>query len=319
MARKAATAALPGAPQQKPFIQRLGRDLSVNRELYLLFIPVAAYYILFHYMPMYGAVIAFQNYKPALGISGSSWVGLKHFRNFFNGYYFGTLMRNTLVLSFTNLLAGFPVPILLALLINELRSRRYARVVQTITYMPHFISLVVVCSMVREFTKSDGLVTTLLSYFGFPRQTMLNNPNLFVPVYVISSIWQEAGWGSIIYLSALTGIDPTLYEAAEIDGAGRFKRVLHVTLPSILPTIVIMFIMRTGKIMSLGAEKVILLYNPAIYDTADVIASYVYRRGIAGTDWSYSTAVGLFNSVVNFLLVISVNKLSNKLTGSGLW
>ena len=319
MARKVGTAALPGAPQQKPFMHRLGRDLSVNRELYLLFIPVAVYYILFHYMPMYGAVIAFQNYKPALGISGSSWVGLKHFRNFFNGYYFGTLMRNTLVLSFTNLLAGFPVPILLALLINELRSRRYARVVQTITYMPHFISLVVVCSMVREFTKSDGLVTTLLSYFGFPRQTMLNNPNLFVPVYVISSIWQEAGWGSIIYLSALTGIDPTLYEAAEIDGAGRFKRVLHVTLPSILPTIVIMFIMRTGKIMSLGAEKVILLYNPAIYDTADIIASYVYRRGIAGTDWSYSTAVGLFNSVVNFLLVISVNKLSNKLTGSGLW
>ena len=185
--------------------------------------------------------------------------------------------------------------------------------------MPHFISLVVICGMVREFTKSDGIVTLIFSWFGFPKQTMLNNGNLYMPIYVISSIWQEAGWGSIIYLAALTGIDQNLYEAAEIDGAGRFKRTIYITIPSILPTIVIMFIMRTGKIMSIGAEKTILLYNPSIYDQSDIIASYVYRRGIAGTDWSYSSAVGIFNSVINFLLVIFVNRLSNKISGSGLW
>ena len=310
-----------GRNRKQSFSGRVHRDMRTNWELYVIFIPVFLYYVLFHYMPMYGAVIAFKDFRPALGIEGSPWANpfYKHFDQFINGYYFGTLMRNTLVLSICNLVFSFPVPILLALLINELRSRRYARVIQTVTYMPHFISLVVVCSMVREFTKSDGLVTLILSWFGVPKQTMLNDPNLFVPIYVISGIWQEAGWGSIIYLSALTGIDQNLYEAAEIDGAGRFKRVLHITLPCILPTIVIMFIMRTGKIMSLGAEKVILLYNPAIYDQADIIASYVYRRGIKGTDWSYSTAVGLFNSVINFLLVISVNKLSNKLSGSGLW
>ena len=173
--------------------------------------------------------------------------------------------------------------------------------------------------MVREFTASDGLVTILLTKVGFKQQTMLNNPSLFVPIYVISAIWQESGWGSIIYLAALMGVDRELYEAAEIDGAGRWKRTIFITIPSILPTIVIMFIMRVGKLMSIGAEKVILLYNPGIYDTADIISSYVYRRGIAGSDWSFSSAVGLFNSAINFILVISVNKLSNKLTGSGLW
>ena len=289
MARKVGTAALPGAPQQKPFMHRLGRDLSVNRELYLLFIPVAVYYILFHYMPMYGAVIAFQNYKPALGISGSSWVGLKHFRNFFNGYYFGTLMRNTLVLSFTNLLAGFPVPILLALLINELRSRRYARVVQTITYMPHFISLVVVCSMVREFTKSDGLVTTLLSYFGFPRQTMLNNPNLFVPVYVISSIWQEAGWGSIIYLSALTGIDPTLYEAAEIDGASSVKRFFSITLPCLSPIILFNLIMQLISGFMTFTQAQIITQGGPNYAT-NYIALNIFQEGFAYSHMGYACA-----------------------------
>ncbi|MDL2318985.1 ABC transporter permease subunit [Eubacteriales bacterium OttesenSCG-928-A19] len=299
--------------------KRLGRDLLFNRELYLLFIPVLAFYVMFHYAPMYGAVIAFKDFKPSLGIGGSPWVGLKHFQNFFGSYYFGTLMRNTLTLSLANLLFGFPIPIILALLINELRSRRFARTVQTITYMPHFVSLVVVCGMIREFTQSTGLITTLLSYFGFPKQTMLNNPALFKPIYVISGIWQESGWGSIIYLSALVSIDRELYEAAEIDGAGRWKRTLYITLPSLLPTIVIMFIMRTGRVMSLGAEKVILLYNAGIYDTADIIASYVYRRGIAGTDWSFSSAVGLFNSVINFILVISVNRLSRRVTGSGLW
>ena len=298
---------------------QLRRDLTVNCELYLLFIPVLLFYILFHYAPMYGAVIAFKNFKPAKGIWGSSWVGLKHFQAFFQSHYFWPLLRNTLVLSFSTLIFTFPIPVILALLINELRSPYYARCVQTITYMPHFVSLVVVCGMVREFTASDGLVTILLTKVGFKQQTMLNNPSLFVPIYVISAIWQESGWGSIIYLAALMGVDRELYEAAEIDGAGRWKRTIFITIPSILPTIVIMFIMRVGKLMSIGAEKVILLYNPGIYDTADIISSYVYRRGIAGSDWSFSSAVGLFNSAINFILVISVNKLSNKLTGGGLW
>ena len=298
---------------------RLKLDLRRNWELYLIFLPILAYYILFHYAPMYGALIAFKDYRPVAGILESDWVGLHQFKQFMSGHYFWTLLRNTLVLSFSNLIFGFPIPILLALLINELRSRGFARLVQTTTYMPHFISLVVICGMVREFTKSDGVVTLIFSWFGFPKQTMLNNGNLYMPIYVISSIWQEAGWGSIIYLAALTGIDQNLYEAAEIDGAGRFKRTIYITIPSILPTIIIMFIMRTGKIMSIGAEKTILLYNPSIYDQSDIVASYVYRRGIAGTDWSYSSAVGIFNSVINFLLVVFVNRLSNKISGSGLW
>lgn len=302
------------------FIQRLGRDFRVNRELYLLFIPILTYYIMFHYAPMYGAVIAFKNYKPALGIMGSPWVGLKHFKSFFGSYYFWPLLRNTLVISASTLFFSFPVPIILALMINALRSNRYARLVQTVTYMPHFVSLVVICGMVRQFTSSNGLITLILhSLFGFPKKTMLNDPNLFVPIYVMSNIWQTAGWDSIIYLAALLGIDRELYEAAEIDGASRWKMTRFITLPGILPTIVIMFIMRTGRLMSIGAEKVILLYNPGIYDTADIISSYVYRRGIAGSDWSFSSAVGLFNSVVNFILVVSVNSLSNRLTGSGLW
>jgi len=301
------------------FWRRLKKDLWVNREQYIIFIPVLLYYVLFHYLPMYGSIIAFKDYTPSSGILESPWVGLKHFRSFFSSYYFVTLLKNTLVLSVTNLILGFPAPILLALLLNELRWKRFARVVQTITYMPHFISLVVVCGMILQFTRDNGIITHLLGLFGYPQQTMLNNANTFVPIYVLSGIWQEAGWGSIIYLAALTGIDQELYEAAAIDGANRFQKVFSITLPCILPTIVIMFIMRVGKIMSLGAEKVILLYNPAIYDSADIISSYVYRRGIIGTDWSFSSAVGLFNSVVNFILVFSVNAISRKVNETSLW
>lgn len=304
---------------EQSFFSRLFRDLYVNRELYILFIPVFVYYILFHYRPMYGAVIAFQNYVPSSGIYGSEWVGLKHFKDFFTGYYFPTLMKNTLVLSVSNLLLGFPMPIILAILINDLKSKKFAKTVQTITYMPHFISLVVICGMIIQFTRSNGFITYILTFFGFEEQTMLNNPKLFVPIYVLSTIWQETGWGSIIYLAALQSIDQELYQAAQIDGAGKWKQTLHITVPGLLPTIIVLFIMRVGKIMSIGFEKVILLYNPSIYETADIIASYVYRRGILGTDWSFSSAVGLFNSIINFILVISVNKLSRKLSDTSLW
>lgn len=316
---KKRTSSQTRASAQKTFWQRLKKDLITNREQYLIFLPVLLYYVLFHYFPMYGSLIAFKDYTPSVGIWESPWVGFKHFQTFFESYYFLTLLKNTLVLSLTNLILGFPAPILLAILLNELRSKRFARIVQTITYMPHFISLVVICGMILQFTRDNGIITHLLGYFGYPQQTMLNNAGTFVPIYVLSGIWQEVGWGSIIYLAALTAIDQELYEAAAIDGANRFQKIFHITLPCILPTIVIMFIMRVGKIMSLGAEKVILLYNPAIYETSDIISSYVYRRGIIGTDWSFSSAVGLFNSVVNFILVLSVNALSRKVNETSLW
>ncbi len=304
---------------KKTVLGRFVKDFRANRELYIIFIPVLVFYLIFHYAPMYGAVIAFKNYRPAIGIVESPWVGFDHFSSFFTSYYFWVLLRNTLVLSFSSLLFGFPAPVLLALLINELKSKRFARIVQTITYMPHFISLVVVCGMIIQFTKSNGFITNILTKVGYPQQSLLSNPKAFVPIYVISGIWQEIGWGSIIYLAALAGIDQELYEAAEIDGAGKLKRAIHITMPGILPTIVVLFIMRVGRIMSMGGEKVILLYNPAIYDTADVISSYVYRRGIENTDWSFSSAVGLFNSVISFALVISINALSKKVSQMSLW
>ncbi len=294
-------------------------DFRKNKELYLLAIPVIAFYILFHYAPMYGAIIAFKNFNPAKGIMGSPWVGFKHFQDFFSSYYFGRLIRNTLTISITSLVVGFPAPILLALLINELKSRFYSRTVQTITYMPHFISTVVVCGMITQFTKDTGAITTFLSYFGFPKETMLNNPSAFLPVYVISGVWQEVGWGSIIYLAALTGIDQELYEAAKIDGANRWRQTLNITIPCLIPTVIIMLILRMGSVLNVGFEKIILLYNPTTYETADVISSFVYRKGIQEFSWSFSAAVGLFNSVINFLLVICSNWISRKTSETSLW
>lgn len=301
------------------FSYRLKKDIARNKELYILVIPIILFYILFHYKPMYGAIIAFKDFTPARGIIGSPWAGVKHFKDFFSSIYFGRVLRNTLTISITQLVFGFPAPIILALMINELRSRALSRTVQTITYMPHFISIVVVCGMIKQFTSDNGFITLLLSYVGFEKQTMLNNQDLFVPIYVISGIWQGVGWGSIIYLAALSGVDQELYDAAKIDGAGRWKQTLYVTIPGLLPTIIILFILRTGSILSVGSEKIILLYNPAIYETSDVISSYVYRQGLLNSDWSYSTAVGLFNSVVNFALVVLVNWLSRKTSEISLW
>jgi len=298
---------------------RFLREMTKNGELYLIALPVIAYYIIFHYVPMYGAQIAFKDFSPSAGIEGSPWVGFRHFIDFFGSIYFVRVLKNTLVISATSLIFGFPAPIILALLINELRTRRFSRTVQTITYMPHFISMVVICGMIREFTSQAGLISVVLSYFGLPARTMLNDAGLFVPIYVISGIWQGVGWGSIIYLAALTGIDQELYQAASIDGAGRWKQTLHVTLPCLLPTIIVLLILRTGNILSVGAEKIILLYNAAIYETSDVISSYVYRRGLLNSDWSFSAAVGLFNSVVNFILVAFVNWLSRRTSETSLW
>jgi len=298
---------------------RFLREMTKNGQLYLIALPVIAYYVLFHYAPMYGAQIAFKDFSPAGGIAGSPWVGFKHFEDFFGSIYFIRVLKNTLTISITSLVFGFPAPIILALLINELRSRKFSRTVQLITYMPHFISMVVICGMILEFTSQSGLISVVLSWFGIPARTMLNDAGLFVPIYVISGIWQGVGWGSIIYLAALTGIDQELYQAASIDGAGRWKQTLYVTLPGLMPTIIVLLILRAGNILSVGAEKIILLYNPSIYETSDVISSYVYRRGLLNADWSFSSAVGLFNSVVNFILVASVNWLARRTSDTSLW
>jgi putative aldouronate transport system permease protein len=299
--------------------RRVVSDFRNNRTLYLMILPVLAYYLIFRYKPMYGAVIAFKDYLPMKGIMGSPWVGFKHFQDFFQQYYFWRILKNTLVISGASIIFGFPAPVILALLINELRGRTFSRTVQTISYMPHFISLVVICGLIRDFIQDDGVISVFLSNFGIEKVSMLIKPELFVPIYVISDIWQNIGWGSIIYLAALSGVDQEQYEAATIDGAGKWKQLLHVTLPGIMNTIVIMLILRLGGIMSVGFEKIILLYNPAIYDTADVISSFVYRKGILGFNWSFSTAVGLFNSVINFTFLIGANWISKKVNSTGIW
>ena len=266
---------------------------------------------------MYGAIIAFKDYTPALGVKDSPWIGLDNFIRFFKSVYFGRLIKNTILLSVYSLIFGFPAPIILALLLNEVRNKRFKNLTQTITYLPHFISLIVVTGMLTDFSMTSGLFNDIIEFFGGQRSPLLQNPNLYRTMYVASGIWQQVGWGSIIYLSALAGVDQQLYEAASIDGAGKWKQLLNVTLPGIAPTIIIMLIMRVGQLMSMGYEKTILLYNPSTYDTADIISSYIYRVGLLEQDWSYST--GLFNSVINFCLLILTNKISKKFSETSLW
>ena len=228
-------------------------------------------------------------------------------------------MKNTLLLSVYDILFGFPAPIILALLLNEIHNKFFKNVTQTITYLPHFISMIVVCGMLTDFSLSTGLFNDIIEFFGGERHPLLQDPKLYRTIYIASGIWQQVGWGTIIYLSALAGVDSQLYEAAEIDGATKWKQTLHVTLPGIAPTIITMFILKIGKLMSMGYEKTILLYNPSTFETADIISSYVYRIGLLEQDWSYSTAIGLFNSVINFVLLILANKLSKKFSETSLW
>lgn len=297
----------------------MGKEFSKYKYIYLMAIPMLIYYYLFCYVPMYGASIAFKDFSPKLGIAGSPWVGLKHFESFFNNVYFSRLLGNTLGLSLLNLAFGFPAPILLAILLNEVRQNWFKRTVQTISYLPHFISVMVICGMIVDFTSSGGVINDLLSLFGAKRQTMLLNPSLFPAIYVISEIWQSVGWGSIVYLAALTAVDPALYEAARMDGAGKLKQIWHVTLPGIAPTIVVMLILKLGSMMSIGSEKILLLYNSNTYATADVISTYVYRKGLLESNFSFSTAVGLFNSMINFALVLGSNYISRKVNDTSLW
>ena len=319
MARAESKVNATRAVKKNSYGSMLVKDFKKNKLIYLMALPVLAYYIIFHYGPMYGVIIAFKNFSPGRGILGSSWVGFQWFKDFFSSYYFGRLLRNTVLINVLNLIFSFPAPIILALLLNELRHERFKKTVQTVSYLPHFISLVVICGMIHDFTARDGIINDIVEWFGGERKTMLLEPGLFRPIYIISGIWQNVGWDSIIYLAALSSIDQELYEAAVIDGANRWKQTLHITLPGLLPTIVILLIMRIGAMMNVGHEKIILLYNSNIYETADVISTFVYRKGLSQANYSYSAAVGLFNSIVNFVLIILANWFSRKATEISLW
>ncbi len=290
-----------------------------NRQLYILLFPTLLFYLVYCYLPMFGNIMAFQDYNLAQGITGSEWVGFEHFKDFLTDSYFWRLIRNTLSINILGLIFSFSAPIILALLLNEIKCETYKKSVQVITYMPHFISMVVIAAMVLDFVSADGIINDIRELFGLEKVMFMTNPDNFYPIYIISDIWQTVGWGSIIYIAALSGLDQQLYEAATTDGAGRFQKLWHITIPGILPTIMILLILRIGQMLDVGFEKVMLLYNETIYEKADVISTYVYRRGIKDMEYSYSTAVGLFNSVFNFLLLVFANQLSRKLTDSSLW
>lgn len=302
-----------------PAQRSLARRIKRYRFIYLMLLPVVLYYIIFHYASMYYAVIAFQDYKPMKGIAGSKYVGLKHFKEFLTGMYAWRVIRNTLLINVYQILFSFTSSIVFALMINQMADNKYKNLVQTVTYMPHFISIVVVCGLLTEFCESDALFNDILALFGVERSSLLTNPSNFRTIFVASDIWQHMGWGTIIYLATLSGVDQSLHEAATIDGAGRISRIIHINLPAIMPVIVVQLIMRLGRMMSVGFDKVILLYSPATYETADVISSYVYRRGLYNMDYSYGAAVGLFNSMVNLIILISANAFSRKATGNSLW
>lgn len=305
--------------KEAPFFKRLAIDFQKHKYKYLLILPIIVYLILFCYKPMYGLVIAFKNYRPTRGIWGSNWVGFMWFETFFKDPYFWRLLRNTFTISALTILFGFPAPILLALLLNEVRNNKFKRTVQTITYMPYFISLVVTCSLLKIYCMENGLFPQIMEVFGAQRQNLLANPKYFYPIYILSDIWQGIGWNSIIYLAALSGIDQEQYEAARIDGANRLQQVIHITLPGLMPTITILFILRMGNILNVGYEKILLLYNPSTYEVADVLSTYTYRTGLENQQYSLSTAVGLFNTMVNVVFLLITNYISKRSTESGLF
>ena len=296
------------------------RELSRNWELYLFILPAAAYFFVFHYMPMYGVQIAFKDFMARLGIEGSKWVGLKHYDRFFSLYSCWSLIGNTLSLSLYSLLSGFPLPILLALLLNEMRNKRMKKLVQTVSYAPHFISTVVLVSMVTMFGNAHyGIFNKIRELFGMEAVSFMGMRDWFRHLYVWSGVWQNIGWNAIVFLSALTAIDPQLHESAMIDGASRMQRIWHINIPCILPTVMMMFILQTGSLMSVGFEKVYLMQNDVNLDVSEVISTYVYKIGLLQAQFSFSTAVGLMNSVVNCIMLLLVNTISRKLTDTGLF
>ena len=294
--------------------ESLLRNYKQNRMLYWMILPIVIYVLIFNYLPMLGLVMSFQNYSLTKGIFGSKWVGLKNFQDFFQSMYFGRTLSNTLKLSGLCLLFAFPAPIIFALMLNEVRNSKFKKVIQTVSYMPHFVSMIVVACLIISFTNSSGLFADIAVMMGGTRKSYISDPKYFRTIFVVSEIWQGIGFNSIIYLSALSSVSEELYEAARIDGAGRIAQLFHITIPGIMSTIIIMFILRCGSIMAVNFEKILLLYTPATYETADVIQTYVYRIGLIKQKIGYSTAVGLFNSVCGFGLIVFTNYLSKKYT-----
>ncbi|MFR4352970.1 MAG: ABC transporter permease [Roseburia sp.] len=300
--------------------ENLKKNIKRDKALLLIILPVVIHYLIFFYYPMYGNIIAFKDYSPAKGIMDSDWAGFTYFIQFFNSPYFFRVLKNTVLISVYSILWGFPIPIIFALMTNDLKAGAYKRIVQAVSYIPYFISTVIICGMIVTFlSPSNGIVNTIIEFFGGDTINFLMEPKWFKTVFIASGIWQGFGWSAIIYLAALTGVSPELYEAAKIDGATRFQRARHISLPCIMPTIVVTFILQIGTLMSIGYEKIILLYNPVTLEAADVISSYTYRTGLVEGNYSFASAVGLFNSAINLILVIIANRMSKKVSEVSLW
>ena len=307
--------------KSRPFWERLRRDMATNWRLYVLILPALMALIFFRYAPMYGLQIAFKNFRPAKGIIDSAWVGLEHFVDFVNSYQFETVLWNTVKISVVSLVAGFPMPIIFALLLNQIRSPRAKKVLQTVTYMPHFISTVVLVGMLMVFlSPSTGLYGHAMRALGIAQpDNLLAQKEWFVPLYVLSGIWQNTGWDSIIYLAALSSVSVDLYEAATVDGASKFKRMIYIDIPCLMPTAIILLIMNMGNIFSLGFEKIYLMQNDLNLPVSETINTYVYKQGIDGGKYSYSSAIGLFNTVINFVILLTVNKIAGKVSDTSLF
>ncbi len=303
---------------KKKNLKRLKKNLYRCRLLYLMILPSLITVFIFHYIPIYGVQIAFKDYRSSLGILGSEWVGLKYFIEFINYPYFEKVMVNTIRISLV-CLCTFPIPIIFSIMLNELRSSKVKKVSQMITYAPHFVSTVVVCSMLMLFLDKDGLINNIIAFFGGERVSYLSVPSAFAPIYAISDLWQGLGWGTIIYLATLAGISVELVEAAKIDGAGRMQTIWHVHLPYLKPTIITLFILKMGSLISVGFEKVFLLQNPLNMDASSVISTYVYEVGIINHQYSYSSAIGLFNNIINIILLMIANTVSKKVAETSLW
>ncbi|MFB5675963.1 ABC transporter permease [Paenibacillus terreus] len=297
----------------------LVRQIVKRYDLYLMLLLPVAWYLLFHYVPLYGLQIAFKNFNPAKGILGSEWVGFDHFTRFFDSYYFWRLLWNTLSINLLSLLIAFPIPILLALLVNELRSKAFSKVLQNITYIPHFISVVVIVGILTVMLAPTGPVNMLIHAFGGEPVRFMEAAGWFKTIFIGSNIWQNMGWQSIIYIAALSGINPQLYEAAKMDGASRLRRIWHVSLPGIVPVIVILLILDVGQFMNIGFEKILLMQNNLNLEASDVISSFVYTTGILKGEYSYTAAIGLFNSVINLTLLLMVNRFARKTSETSLW
>jgi putative aldouronate transport system permease protein len=297
----------------------LVKDIKKQYLLIFMVLPMFLVILIFHYFPIYGVQIAFKDYKASLGITGSPWIGLKHFEAFLSNPFAFRTIKNTVLLSLYGLLWGFPAPIVLAILINEIKNKFFKRMVQTVSYLPYFLSTVIIVGMLKNFASLSGLFNQFVARLGHESIHFFGRPEWFRTLYIGSGIWQGVGWGTIIYLAALTGVNTELYDAAAIDGANRFQRIWHISLPAILPTICILLILNTGSILSANFEKVLLMYNANTYRTADVISTYVYREGIENAKISYTSAVGLFSSVVSFILLFITNSVSERLSGNSLW